>query len=104
MDSFYHYSPIEKENMRVVPLIEKGENGQPQIYLWESGMPYLIGTIKIEGILLDGEVAINDFDYGKGILDSMISAKIIEPPHRYVLENDLEIPICKLLVEIPEKL
>jgi hypothetical protein len=32
----------------------------------------------------------------------MILAKIIEEPHRFVLEYGLEIPICKLLVEIPE--
>jgi hypothetical protein len=50
-------------------MFEMGDNSQRQVYIWESRMLYLIGTIKIEGRLLDGEVAINDFDNGKGILD-----------------------------------
>jgi hypothetical protein len=103
MNSFYHYSPFEEENLWVIPIFEMAANRQPLIYIWESGMPYLMGTIKVEAPLLDGEVAINDFDVGKGILDSMVSAKIIEPPHRYIFENDLEIPICKLLVQVPKK-
>ncbi len=102
MNSFYHYSPFEKENLWVIPLFEMAANGQPQIYLWESGMPYLSATIIIEGTLNSGEVAINNFEKGIGLLESMILAKIIEKPHRYVSESGLEIPICKLLIEIPE--
>jgi hypothetical protein len=102
MSSFYHYSPFEKETLWVIPLFEMGVNGQLSIFLWESGMPYLSATIKIEGTLNSGEVAINNFEKGIGLLESMILAKIIEEPHRFVLEYGLEIPICKLLVEIPE--
>ena len=79
----------------------KYQNGQVAIKLINNadGFPYATATVCVEDDLLkEGEVAIKDYSENAGILNSLIEADMIEPPHAYIQSTFTKIPICKLLI------
>lgn len=57
-----------------------------------------VATMNINEPLEPFEVAINDFDENKGIMQTLIEAEVIAPPKRVVNTGWLKVPICELLV------
>lgn len=104
MAIFYHYSPLEKERLYVVMDFMLFENGNLRVDLWESGMPYGMASFNLDERLEIGEIAVYNFKKLIGIMDSMIEAEIIEPPHCFVEYKSLKFPICKLRIDIPDPL
>jgi hypothetical protein len=78
----------------------KYQNGQVAIKLTDNadGFPYATATVCVEDDLLnEGEVAIKNYSENAGILDSLIESDIVEPPHAFVHNSFVKIPICKLV-------
>jgi len=57
-----------------------------------------VATVNIPQ-LITGELAIKDYSENEGMLDALIAAGIVEPPHRYYPSGFVKIPI----VEVAEK-
>lgn len=91
---------IEHNGYRLRPQFSKYQNGQIAIRLLDlmDGMPYATATVCVEDDLLkEGEVAIKDYSENSGILESLMEADVIEPPHAFIQAEFVKIPICKLI-------
>ena len=78
-------------------------NGQVCLRLrdMEDKMPYATATVCVENDLLQkGEVAIKDYSENEGILNALIEADIVEPPHAFIQADYTKIPICKLIINV----
>ena len=77
-------------------------NGQTRIQLYdlEDGLPYCTATISVEQKLSEGEVAIKNYSENVGILQSLVSAGVIEKPHSFIETGYVTIPLCKLKVSL----
>lgn len=62
----------------------------------KEGFPYMVISLKHESIG-DGEFLIKDYSENEGILDALISNKIVAKPHRYIKQGFVNAPVCKLL-------
>lgn len=60
--------------------------------------PIATCTVNVDEVLDLDEVAIKNYSENEGMLDSLIKAKIISEPLRYVNSGFVTIPICKLLI------
>lgn len=60
-------------------------NGGTAIYLVDADdhSPIAVASSWIEG-LTDGEIAIKDYSENEGMLDVLLQAGLITPPHRYL--------------------
>ena len=76
----------------------KYRNGQTAIQLFSTndGMPWAVASVAIQEPLQPDEVAIKNYSENRGILDTLLEAGIIDPPHREVSSGFVTIPICKL--------
>jgi hypothetical protein len=76
----------------------KYRNGQNSIQLFdvEEQMPYAVASVAIDEPLQKDEVAIKTYSENQGILETLLSAGIINQPHRTVSTGYVRIPICKL--------
>lgn len=77
----------------------KYKNGQTAIKLFDmtDGMPFATATVAVEdGLLKEGEVAIKDYSENEGILDTLITAGIVDYPHAFIQSSFVKVPICKL--------
>ena len=93
-----HKSPYRE--FQLIAEFAKYKNDQVAIKLIDSsdGMPYATATLCVEDNLLkEGEVAIKDYSENEGILNSLIEANIVEPPHAVIQTSFVKIPICKLI-------
>ena len=74
-------------------------NGQNAILLdyASNGQSYMVASVALEEPLLAFEVAIKNYCVNEGILESLIKAGIVAPPHRHIRSGFVLIPICKLL-------
>ena len=71
--------------------------GTPSILLKDDdGNPWVKATVYVDG-LEDDEVAIKDYSENEGVLDALLEAKIVAPPHRFVEQGWVRIPVCRLL-------
>ena len=70
----------------------------------EDGNTKRIGPATIYvGTLAPDEFAIRDYSDGQGNLESLIKAKILESPHRYVQTGTDKIPICRTTTKYSDK-
>ena len=79
----------------------KYANGQTAIKLWDmsDGFPFATATVCVEDDLLkEDEVAIKDYSENEGLLDALIEAEVVEPPHAFIQSGFVKIPICKLKI------
>ena len=76
----------------------KYNNGQNAILLQDiqDGQPYAVASVALELPLLQDEVAIKDYSENEGILNELLHAGIVDPPHRMVSSGFVTIPICKM--------
>ena len=63
----------------------------------EDGCPVVIATSWIEGLEKD-EVAVRNHSEAEGVLETLISNSIIEPPHRIEKSGYINLHICKLKI------
>ena len=98
MNHIKHESPYG--NYFLSAEFRKYPNGQTSIQLndEEDGLPYCRATISVQNKLEDGEVAIKNYSENEGILESLISAGIVFPPHRVIDQGYVKIPVCKLKI------
>lgn len=73
-------------------------NGQNAILLHDAndGEPYAVASVAIDEPLQPDEVAIKNYSENEGILDTLLSARIVSKPHRFVSSGFVQIPICKM--------
>lgn len=66
-----------------------------------DGSPVATASINI-GIeeVAEDEIAIKDYGENTGMVKALVDAEIISEPLRYVTRGYVEIPICKLLIDI----
>lgn len=62
----------------------------------QDGLPYATATMWISGLEKD-EVAIKNYSENEGMLHALMSAGIVEAPHRTVLNGYVTVPVCKLM-------
>lgn len=71
-----------------------------RIQLYEEEMPgvllpYATCTAAIDG-LADDEYAIKDWAENEGMVELLVGAGVIAPPHRYVMSGWVTVPVCRL--------
>jgi hypothetical protein len=73
-------------------------NGQNAILLdyAVNGQSYAVASVSLEKPLLPDEVAIKNYCENEGILESLLDAGIVAPPHRFIQSGYVSFPICKL--------
>ena len=76
----------------------KYANGQNGILLnyASNGGSYAVASVALDEPLRPDEVAIKNYSENEGILQSLLKARIVAPPHRFVSSGFVQIPICKL--------
>ncbi len=96
MKTINHKSPFGEYELGLQ--FAKYGNGQTAIKLIDvtDGMPFATATVAVDDQLLEDEVAIKDYSENQGILDSLMNAGIIEPPHEFIQSGFVTIPVCKL--------
>lgn len=69
-----------------------------------KGEPVARITVNVEDAKLnDDDVCIKDYSENAGMLDAMINAGVVAPPHREIAQGFVNIPVCRLLIK-PEEL
>jgi hypothetical protein len=58
--------------------------------------PVATASVYVPG-LLPGEVAIKDYSENEGMLQTLLDAGVVTPPHRYVRSGYVVIPVTTLL-------
>jgi hypothetical protein len=83
---------------RLTSSLGKYPNGQIAIKLYDEsdGLPYATATVSVQEKLEACEVAIKNYSENVGILESLINAKVIDSPHRFIQSGFVNIPVCKL--------
>ena len=73
-------------------------NGQNAILLnyASNGQSYAVASVALEQPLRPNEVAIKNYSENEGILEMLVSEKIVSEPHRFVSSGFVQIPICKM--------
>jgi hypothetical protein len=73
-------------------------NGQNAILLnyASNGQSYAVASVAIDQPLRPDEVAIKNYSENEGILESLLEAGIVSPPHRFISSGFVQIPICKM--------
>lgn len=68
-----------------------------QVFRIEDGYPepWCTAAVKVPG-LLTGEVAIKNYSENEGIVDALVSAGIINFPHRYIQQERAILSVCTL--------
>jgi hypothetical protein len=52
---------------------------------------------------LPDEVAIKDWGENEGMLEALVTARVVQPPHRWIGSGYVEIPVCRWFVpDVPE--
>lgn len=80
-------------------------NGRTAIQLKDVEDHSLIATASVnlpDEPLKDDEIAIRDSEENFGMQLALFDAGIVSTPLRWVHSGWIKIPICKLLVEVPE--
>ena len=97
MKEIIHHSPFGGSYTLDIT-VGRYSNGQTRIQLFdtEDGMPYATATVAIEKHLESDEVAIKDYSENAGILEALVTAGIVYPPHSYLQQNFVKIPICRM--------
>lgn len=76
-------------------------NGRTALILIDDehpGEPYMVATTNlVDTELGEDEVAIKNYSENKGVLDALIQAEVIEPPHGHIPSNFVVFPICTLI-------
>ncbi len=68
-----------------------------EVSLHNGATPYAVATVNLESArLLPHEVAIKDYNENAGVLEALIRAKVVEPPHIHVPAGFVKIPVCQL--------
>lgn len=57
--------------------------------------PYATCTAAVNGLGAD-EYAIKDWSENEGMLDLLVDAGIVDPPHRYITSGYVLVPVCRL--------
>ncbi len=84
-------------------ILSEYNNGRKAIVLNDSndGQCVAVPTINVPDIpMLSDEVIIKTYDYPK-VLDALIQAKIVHPPHREISTGYVTVPICFLVPDNP---
>lgn len=79
------------------------ENKRTAIQLFDTndGSPVATASINLsEEVLEADEIAIKDYGENSGMVKALVDGGIISEPIRYVTSGYVEIPICKLLINI----
>lgn len=79
------------------------QNGQPAIQLidLEDGMPFATASVAMTNIDLNpNEVCIKNWSENEGLMEAMIAANIISEPLYTVPSGFVEVPVCRLLVNL----
>lgn len=77
------------------------ENGRICLVLKDidDGMPVAKCTLNIpDKDLEEDEVFIKTYSENYGMLNTLIDAKVVAPPHKFISFHFNKIPVCKLLV------
>ena len=80
-------------------------NGRTAIKLIHADDHYPVATASVnlpDVPLEDDEIAIRDSEENFGMLLALFAAGIVSTPIRFERSGWIKIPICKLLVEVPE--
>ena len=72
------------------------QDASPCIELWAEDGPYAVATCWVPG-LRPGEVAIKDWTENEGILEVLIGAGVVAPPHRLIPTGFVQAKVCVLL-------
>ena len=99
MPNLYNFTDQFGHRYLLFVRMETYPNGETRIQLYDSkdGIPYATATTRTEEKLEEGEIAIKNWSENLGILDFLIDRKFILPPHRFIKQEFVEIPICKLI-------
>lgn len=73
-----------------------GNNGIRLNDIRDGGL-VTVATMNVQEELAHNEVAINDFEENRGVLDILISAGVLMPPKRFIHTGWLNIPICEIM-------
>jgi len=79
----------------------KFPNGSTALVIYQDDQVLLKASVAVEGYQPpDGFVCIKNWSENAGILEELIENRIIDPPQAYIPSGFVEIPICKLLIEV----
>jgi hypothetical protein len=78
--------------------ISKYRTGELRLELVDEDdfSPVATASVLVPG-LLEGEVAIKDYSENEGMLQTLLDARVIASPHRYVTSGYVIIPVTTLL-------
>lgn len=82
-------------------------NGQPALILndAEDGSRVAVASVNLEEMDLippPGHIYIKDYSENEGMLDCLVDAGIVEDTGKRVPLHFVDVPLCKLLIEVPE--
>jgi len=80
-------------------------NGRLAIQLTdtEDHSPVATATVNLPDARLgDDEVCIKDYSENEGVLAALVNAKVVSEPVRFESSGWVTIPVCKLLLEVPD--
>lgn len=65
-----------------------------------TGAPVAMATLNNPAIDLDpDELLIKDYSENEGMLDTLLAAALVHPPHRYAISGYAQVPVVRLTVE-----
>jgi hypothetical protein len=70
-------------------------DGSLAIQLFDGGFPYATASVWVEG-LKPGEIAVKNYSENAGMLQALLSAGVVEKPHRTIAQGFVEFPIVRL--------
>jgi len=77
-------------------------NGRPALLLIDSttdGEEVAVASVNLPDIELEpDEICIKDYSENEGMLSALVTAGIVEKPHRFERSGFVTIPICRLRV------
>ncbi len=90
---------VRFQDWRCTARLQKYADGRPAIALVaDDGSPVATATVNVPDIQLDpDEVVIKDWSENQGMLEALIDAGIVHPPHRSVPFGFVVGHVCKLV-------
>lgn len=86
------FTRYQNNQVAIQLVVAHAEGNQP----FSPGMPVAKATVSIPFPMQENEVAIKDYSENEGILDALINAGVVHPPHKHAVCGHAMVPICKL--------
>lgn len=101
--NFSYQSPYSEQPYQLQAQFSKYKCGQHAIQLidLEDGMPYATASVRMPDITINhDEVCIKNWSENEGLMEAMIAANIISEPLYTVPTGYVQVPVCRLLVNL----